>query len=289
MSCKKVNICFLFVAGCTVYLTLAMEVELPMTPLTFCKVTITDFFMANLASTLFIMSMTFDRFYSIIQPHKAASFNTVKRAKLTIVCILLFSISFNIPHIFTTFHIGWLCLPFGDVPVMEKPVAEFYYWLSFTTLFIIPFGSLLTMNSFIIHTLRNRLNLQEKQNVGQGQNQGPKLKTSDKQIFAILLLVTFAFMILTTPGYLFFLVNLLVDFTTSARLFAGYHLFTNAVQKLHYTNHGINFFLYVISGQKFRNDLKRLFGIEGSQAKEKSNSSSNDSDTKITTIEVRKE
>ena len=273
-----------------------MEIEFPMTPLTFCKVTITDFFMANLASTLFIMSMTFDRFYSIIQPHKTVSFNTVKRAKITIVCILIFSISFNIPHIFTTFHIGWLCLPFGDVPVMAKPIAEFYYWLSFTTLFIIPFSSLLTMNSFIIHTLRNRLNLQEKQghNSGQGQSQGQsqssKIKTSDKQIFAILLLVTFAFMILTTPGYLFFLVNLLVDFTTSPRLFAGYHLFTNAVQKLHYTNHGINFFLYVISGQKFRKDLKRLFGIDNSQPKERSNSSSNnDSDTKITTIEIRKE
>ena len=177
---------------------------------------------------------------------------------------------------------------------MAKPIAEFYYWLSFTTLFIIPFSSLLTMNSFIIHTLRNRLNLQEKQgqNSGQGQNQGQghKIKTSDKQIFAILLLVTFAFMILTTPGYLFFLVNLLVDFTTSHRLFAGYHLFTNAVQKLHYTNHAINFFLYVISGQKFRSDLKRLFGIEDSQSKERSNSSSNnDSDTKITTIEIRKE
>ena len=274
------------------YLTLAMDIELPMTPLTFCKVTITDFFMANLASTLFIMSMTFDRFYSIIQPHKAALFNTVKRAKRNIVLIILFSIAFNIPHIFTTFHIGWLCLPFGDVAVMAMPVAEFYYWLSFTTLFVIPFCSLLTMNSFIIHTLRTRVSLQEKQvsnNPGQNSGQPPKGKTSDKQVFAILLLVTFAFMILTTPGYLFFLVNLLVDFTTSPRLIAGYHLFTNAVQKLHYTNHGINFFLYVISGQKFRNDLKRLFGIYDSPNKDRSSSSGNESDTKISTIDVRKE
>ena len=33
--------------------------------------------------------MTFERFYSIIRPHKAASFNTVKRTKITILIIVI--------------------------------------------------------------------------------------------------------------------------------------------------------------------------------------------------------
>ena len=36
---------------------------------------------------------------------------------------------------------------------------------------------------------------------------------------------------------------------------AGFHLF----YQIGDTNHGINFFLYVISGQKFRSDLINLF------------------------------
>ena len=28
---------------------------------------------------------------------------------------------------------------------------------------------------------------------------------------------------------------------------------------MHYSNHGVNFFFYVISGNKFRTDLKNLF------------------------------
>ena len=49
-------------------------------------------------SYLLILNMTFERFYSITMPHKAASFNTVKRAKITIICIVVFSVVFHIPH-----------------------------------------------------------------------------------------------------------------------------------------------------------------------------------------------
>ena len=37
-------------------------------------------------------------------------------------------------------------------------------------------------------------------------------------------------------------------------------LFYQVTSKLYFTNSGINFFLYCISGQKFRNDLKELLG-----------------------------
>ena len=40
---------------------------------------------------------------------------------------------------------------------------------------------------------------------------------------------------------------------------AATFLLTEVAEKLHYMNYGINFFLYVISGPKFRNDLLALF------------------------------
>ena len=84
-------------------------------------------------------------------------------------------------------------------------------------------------------------------------------KNSEIQVFAILLLVTFSFLILTTPAYLFFLSVMLMDFSKTPKLAAGYYLFYNTAHKMQVTNHGINFFLYVISGKKFRTDLKKLF------------------------------
>ena len=42
-----------------------------------------------------------------------------------------------------------------------------------------------------------------------------------------------------------------------------------------------NFFLYVISGQKFRTDLKNLFGVKGMEQKVTNTCSSSDVDTKV--------
>ena len=205
-------------------------------------------------SNLLILNMTFERFYSIIRPHKAASFNTVKRAKITIVCIVLFSVLYHIPHWFISANIGRLCLT--NVLSSDKSIGEFYYWFSEIIHFILPFILLLIMNSVIIHTLHKR----SKLNIGQGQNegQGTKPKTSEGQIFTMLLCVTFGFLILTTPvKVLVFYMNFY--FSSTPQYFAGLYLFYQIGEKTYYTNHGINFFLYVISGQKFRQDLVNLF------------------------------
>ena len=146
---------------------------------------------------------------------------------------------------------------------MEKSYGQVYYWMSFVINYAFPFVLLLAMNSVIIHKIRNRSSLVKeakatKTNVSQSQSSSTRIKSSESQMFTILLLVTFGFLILTTPGYLLFLFIMLVDFFKTPQLFAGYYLFYNIAHK-HTTNHGINFFLYVISGRKFRTDLLSLF------------------------------
>ena len=202
--------------------------------------------------------MTFDRFYSIIRPHKAASFNTVKRAKITIACVVIFSVIYNSPHLFITSNENWQCLPYGKA--MEKSYGQFYYWLSFVVHYGLPFSSLLTMNSVIIHKIRKRSTKNSKRSLAESnEGQSSKLKSTELQMFAILLLVTFGFMILTTPGQLLFLYIMFVDIYETPYNFASYDLFYSVAQKLYFSNHGINFFLYVVSGQKFRTDLVKLF------------------------------
>ena len=49
------------------------------------------------------------------------------------------------------------------------------------------------------------------------------------------------------------------DYTKTSTRLAGYYLFYHIGQKAFYTNNGINFFLYVASGKKFRGDLLNLF------------------------------
>ena len=248
--------------GFVTYLVMEQGVKMPPGQLWYCHIVNLFNFVCFLCSTLLILSMTFDRFYSIIRPHKAASFNTVKRAKFTVACTVIISILYNIPHLYVSAHVNWECVPYATA--MGKPYGEFYYWLSLVVHFALPFVCLLIMNSFIIHKLRTRTILTEDstrvnstKNSNHGENS--KTKNSELQVFAILLLVTFAFLILTTPAYVFFLFIMFIDFSKTPKLFAGYYLFYNVAQKMQFTNHDINFFLYVISGQKFRTDFRNLF------------------------------
>ena len=237
-----------------------------------------------MSSTLFILSMTFDRVYSIIRPHKAASFNTVKRAKITIFCIIMFSHLFNIPYLFIITNNGPECL--GNESGI---LLQLFMWLSYIIQFIIPFAALLSMNSVIIHTLRTKSMLKIAQVQGESQVKGKKSKStnSEKQIFLILLLVAFSFFILISPFYAFTLYAEIVDFMKSPAAFAEFFLFYQVMHKMYFTNNAINFFLYVISGQKFRRDFISIcYKRNNGKLKQMSFRNVSETNTRVSTVEV---
>ena len=209
------------------------------------------------SSTFFILSMTFERFYSIIRPHKAASVNTPQKAKITIACAVVFSFSYHFAHLPTARSNGRMCVYSPNLV---------YYWFSIFLRGILPFMLLLVMNSVIIHTLRQRSKLILRRSRDQGQPQGQNessntnIKQSERQIYLMLLFVTFTFLICITPFYTW---ALLFNFykSNSPHFFAGLVFLQSVASAAMYANCGINFFLYVISGHKFREDLVNLFSF----------------------------
>ena len=217
-------------------------------------------FTGSMCSTMFIISMTFERLYSIVVPHKAASFNTVKRAKITIVFIVLICFLWSLPQLFFSDNIDKNCIPYAKATSL---LGQIYYWSYTVFFFPAPFLLLLTMNSIIIHILRKRsesiVKLSERQGQGQSEGKISKMKSSNRQMFTMLLLVAFAFLILAIPMNIIGYIRLSRDFTKTPEDIALSYLLNSIGEKLYYTNFGINFYLYVISGRKFRSDLVKLF------------------------------
>ena len=241
------------------------NVKISPDPETSCAISIIVLSMSTDCSTWFIISMAFERFYSIIRPHKAASFNTVKRAKIIIACIVVISVLYSVPHLFMTDRDGTTCIVFAKGT--DHFAGKLYFWSDQVFGFGFPFVALLLMNSVIIHTLckRSTVLLKKSDTQAQGESKGnseghsSKMKNSEKQTIIMLLLVTFGFLILMSPSYAMTLHTVFVDFSSSPKLYAGFILFVSIGEKTFYTNFGINFYLYVISGSKFRSDLLRLF------------------------------
>ena len=166
-----------------------------------------------------------------------------------------------------------MCIP--NAIAAQNVYGKVYHWVTQFVSFIFPFASLLIMKSFIIHTLRqrSRLNITETTNENK---EGKKTKHPEKQLYTMLLLVTFAYLILILPVKLLE-IYLIFDSGHTPTYYAGLQLFYQVAAKANYTNHGVNFFLYVMSGQKFRTDLKNLFITK--KRMDKSNVTSNVSST----------
>ena len=235
--------------------------DLPVSQPWSCRLQSYTLHSSSLTSNYLLISMTFERFYSIIRPHKAALFNTVKKAKIIILCVFIGCFINSIPFLFLGANIGTKCIPIKNAS--DKLLHELYYWFQEILIFIFPFISLLTMNSVIINTLKNRSkqNILESADQVQSEGQNSKFRQVEKQIVFMVLLIAFVFLFLNIPArsMVFYLSFSRGD---TAFYYAGLHLFHQIGEKAYFTNNGVNFYLYVISGHKFRTDLKKLFVIK---------------------------
>ena len=216
-------------------------------------------------TTFQVLVMTIDKFLAIKWPHKAATYSTPKRAKILSVCVSVCVIMYNIPHVFISKLIGGQCFAYAVGGVGTKV----YSWTSFVLNGIIPFALLIYMNYVIVTTVRksrklfgtkdtNSTHTGKTQESNKGMETRQKaMKSAESQLTIMLLLVTTLFLILLFPTYARFIYTTFVQSDTPAK-FASSMLFYHVSFKLYMTNNGVNFFLYCISGKKFRTDLKEI-------------------------------
>ena len=216
-------------------------------------------------STFQVLAMTFDKYIAIKWPHKAATYSTPNRAKRIVLGIYIFVLIYNIPIIFMTKFIRNNCISYAN----HDTVTKVHSWFTFVINAIVPLILLCYMNYVIVQKVRqsHRMfgaiksieDIQSNQRSGgqNNENRQNKIKNTENQLTIMLLLVTTLFVILMIPSYIRFLYTPFIKGDTPSK-YANLTFLLHLSHKLYNTNNGINFFLYCISGQKFRNDLKEI-------------------------------
>ena len=234
----------------------------------FCKIIAFISYLILQNSTFQILAMTIDKYIAIRWPHRAAAYITPKRAKNTICTIFILVTVYNLPHFFITSLIEGQCYGYSVKSILTKV----HSWLSFVLNGVIPYTLLIHVNYVIVKTVRNSRRM-FRSRVGTEKRQ-KSVKSAENQLTTMLLLVTSLFMILLFTTYIRFIYASFVISDTPSK-FASYILIFEMSYKLYVTNSGINFFLYCISGNKFRNDLKELVccveGLSSSSVESRSN------------------
>ena len=200
--------------------------------------------------TYLTVAMTIDKYIAIKWPHRAATYSTPRRTKWIVVGLYATVCLYNIPHPYLSSVVGGQCFNFG----IRSVFSRVYSWLSFVVNAIIPFTLLIHMNYVIVKTVR----ISHKMHRSNGKvTRHSTAETAEKQLTIMLFLVTTLFLILLCPTYIRFIYLLFAKIDTPFQ-YANSMIFFQISSKLYTTNSGINFFLYCISGKKFRNDLKEI-------------------------------
>ena len=226
-------------------------------------------------TTYLVIAMTLDKYIAIKWPHRAATYSTPRRVKIIIFTIVTSVVLYNLPKYFTTAVVAGSCYSSSVKGIFTK----IYSWFNIVLNAVIPFTLLIHMNYIIVKTVRNsRKMFKNHSQIATMNKRQRTMKSAENQLTTMLLLVTSLFLILLLPTYIRYIYSAFVSSDTPSE-FATSIFFSEISYKLYFTNSGINFFLYCVSGQKFRNDLKEIVCCI-----RRTNVSSNESCTDVNTI-----
>ena len=195
-----------------------------------------------------IVFMTLDKLIAIVIPHKAVLLCTAKRARITSVVIFVVITAFFIPVLyFAGAKEPDMCARYAR----EGWYVTAYMYVSMVVNPVVPFVSITVMNSFILYTICKRKNT--------GLGQSSMAHKAEFQLTTMLVLICTAYLVLTFPFEFRELFMYYVGYGKTPHDHAVAAFVFEVTFNLMMLNSGINFFLYLLAGKKFRTDLKVLF------------------------------
>jgi hypothetical protein len=176
-------------------------------------------------------------------------------------------------HIFYGF--GYSKLPVYNGEGFCEPLYEgyrvfwgdVYSWIDLAVAFAIPFGFFVVINSVIIYKLRMMRLQRRKMSIIKSKSEDSSKKDANG-VTVMLIMLSVVFFLCLTPVSVYFIVReywlkhiaewFCIDIYEFFRLFEIHSLVYVIVNIIGYCNASVNFFLYIISGSKYRAEIKAL-------------------------------
>lgn len=179
---------------------------------------------------------------------------TRKRAAVVMVIIFLLLVAINSHFLFSVKYFTFTldgkthsqCMGIYETFMTEIwPVCDAFIY-SFA-----PFIIIIVMNTIIIYTVKHRHGFMASNGKSQGEIQ------REMKLTVMLIMISFTFLITTVPVNITMIVVRLLRNSTKdiCQVFFLTKSIKAVVSMLMYVNHSMNVFLYLLTGQKFRQEL----------------------------------
>lgn len=205
-----------------------------------------------------LVALTIERFIAIWFPFKVRKLCTGRNAILVLTGMLIFFILANFQFFFTFEEVSdnfltWDCRPKAEQMAFVQFV---WYWIDGILYAILPITFLLVFNGLIIFAIRR--SSRKQQELTNGTGNGSENHTHQRQITTMLLTASAIFIILILPNCIFFLVKEHWTWRETSSGIAQYYLVYQIIFLLSDLSHAVNFYLYCLSGRKFRQKFFQL-------------------------------
>ena len=205
-------------------------------------------------TTWILVAVTFDRCLSVCMPLKSKIYCTVRQSRFVVVIIAFLTLLLNGHLLFTVGTIDGVCQE------LDSFVSLYWPYIDFASFCFLPFITMVICNIFIIRALTKAMKMFHSVQKGDKNKCSFEISARTRQsrksnVTTMLLSVNAAFFFCTFPVSVFFICD-----PFFRKQYPDLMELLEAISNLlMYLNNSIHFFLYCITGTKFRNELIRMF------------------------------
>ena len=261
LSLAASDLMLICVSCFTSWIKLLFDLDISAQNSALCKLVLFLLYVSGVQSAWTLVAMTAQRAVCVLLPHRANILCTVGKSKAIVVSMVLFMAAMH-THLLFGFHV--VTDEGGKRCTTRKDYTPFFYeiwgWADMLIVSLLPWLCLAVSNSLLVWKLR--LSLREaKLSLGSGQadriNDRKKKATS---ISITLIAVSTAFLVLNFPMSLYQILSFIywmngsVDILRYSRV--AYYTYQISFPLWH-ANGCINFYIYCLTGSKFRREAKQ--------------------------------
>ena len=224
--------------------------------LLYCRFTIFCIYVTGIVSSWVTVLISFERYIAIFYPFRVHIYCTKTRMLVAVIIITILACASQIPLFFTCslIFIGQRpkCQSFVRDTWIETMLIFFTYMIySFVPLIVITVLNVLLLRKIrVINSFRAR---------SQGQHSVSTSFMKNMSLMAMMICLCVVFAVTTLPGTILIIIDHLCKVTTGRGCIIVGGWLSRIVFMLNDINHGVNFFLYCLTGSVFRQAFLKLF------------------------------
>ena len=206
----------------------------------------------------FTVLLALNRFIAVCKPFQASKLCTLKRAKIQVTVVVIFSVCFNIPR-FSQYDIVYNATDVGDIMIKSSWIGpDTVFGIVYTNalytvlVLLLPLLLLIGLNTHLIRDMRAS---RQRASVVAARHGIGMVAPSEENISIVMIIIIVVFIICQTPDRIYQILNLVLFDQTQcdivkSRLQAVCNL-------LIIINSSTNFIIYYLCRSSFRKILKR--------------------------------